>query len=154
LSGSVEESTRLRLGKAELDRAKAQYEMLLFRPDAAAWPAPIARLAEALGRRLEARILWALASARDPRDPEAAEALARLGAASAAPPSPTSFEPLGALLADLENVGPTAARGPIVYRGATPDFRDDAEAAGLRFVFNNGAGPSRQLPETMSGGVG
>ena len=59
--------------KAELDRAKAQYEILLFRPDASSLPAPIARFAEALGRRQEARILWALAlgairvTARRPR---------------------------------------------------------------------------------------
>ncbi len=140
--------------KAELDRAKAQYEMLLFRPDAASRPAPIARLAEALGRRLEARILWTMASAAIRRDREAAEALSRLGATSAAPAPATGFETLGALLVDLEKVGPIAAREPMVYRGATPAFRDDAEAAGLRFVFENGAEPSRQLPETMSGGVG
>ena len=52
-----------------------QYEILLFRPDAASLPAPIARFAEALGRRQEARILWALALARDPRDCEATDAL-------------------------------------------------------------------------------
>ena len=61
LAGRAEESARLRARKAELDRAKAQYEILLFRPDAASRPAPIARLAEALGRRLEARILWTMA---------------------------------------------------------------------------------------------
>jgi tetratricopeptide (TPR) repeat protein len=152
LSGRVEESARLRARKAELDRAKAQYEILLFRPDAASRPSPIARFAEALGRRLEARILWTLVLARDPRDREAAEALSRLGAAPAAPLA--VFETLRALLNDLDNAGPLAAREPMVYRGAAPAFRDDAEAAGLRFVFNNGAGPSRQLPETMSGGVG
>jgi hypothetical protein len=32
-------------------------------------------------------------------------------------------------------------------------FQDDALAAGLRFTFENGRSPSRQLPETMSGGV-
>jgi predicted Zn-dependent protease len=152
LSARAEESARLRARKAELDRAKAQYEILLFRPDAASRPSPIARSAEALGRRLEARILWALAAARDPRDREPAEALSRLESAPAAPP-PTS-ETLSGLLAELKNVGPTAAREPMVYRGATPAFRDDAETAGLRFVFDNGAEPSRQLPETMSGGVG
>jgi hypothetical protein len=36
----------------------------------------------------------------------------------------------------------------------SPAFSDDAEVCGLRFAFDNGATPSRQMPETMSGGVG
>ena len=154
LAGRAEESTRLRARKAELDRAKAEYEMLLFRPDAASRPAPIARLAEALGRRLEARILWALASrTRSARPRGGRGPLPTRGGVRRAPPA-TGFETLGALLADLEKARPDRLREPMVYRGATPAFRDDAEAAGLRFVFENGAEPSRQLPETMSGGVG
>ncbi len=35
-----------------------------------------------------------------------------------------------------------------------PAFTDDAEMSGLRFSFSNGATPERQIPETMSGGVG
>src|SRR5262249_51464712 len=35
-----------------------------------------------------------------------------------------------------------------------PAFADDAEVSGLRFRFENGATPARQMPETMSGGVG
>ena len=35
-----------------------------------------------------------------------------------------------------------------------PEFRDDAASAGLRFVFDNGQSPLRQLPETTAGGVG
>ena len=38
--------------------------------------------------------------------------------------------------------------------GTMPRFIDDAEAAGLRFTFENGLEPGRQMPETMSGGVG
>ena len=38
--------------------------------------------------------------------------------------------------------------------GCTPEFVDDAAAAGLRFAFDNGRTPERLLPETMSGGVG
>ncbi|HWE35828.1 MAG TPA: CRTAC1 family protein, partial [Isosphaeraceae bacterium] len=38
--------------------------------------------------------------------------------------------------------------------GASPAFVDDADAAGLGFTFDNGIDPLRQLPETMSGGVG
>src|SRR5262249_2384667 len=35
-----------------------------------------------------------------------------------------------------------------------PAFSDDAEAAGLRFSYDNGRTKARQLPETMGGGVG
>jgi hypothetical protein len=46
----------------------------------------------------------------------------------------------------------------VVARAALPDavpqFTDDAEAAGLRFTFQNGETPLHYLPETMSGGVG
>ena len=34
------------------------------------------------------------------------------------------------------------------------DFVDDASAAGLRFVFDNGQTPRFLMPETNSGGVG
>ena len=36
----------------------------------------------------------------------------------------------------------------------TPRFQDDAESAGLRFLFDNGQTPEHFLPETMAGGVG
>ena len=35
-----------------------------------------------------------------------------------------------------------------------PRFNDDAEAAGLRFTFENNTSPGRQMPEASSGGVG
>ena len=38
--------------------------------------------------------------------------------------------------------------------GPRPQFRDDADTVGLRFLFDNGQTPERLLPETMSGGVG
>ncbi len=37
---------------------------------------------------------------------------------------------------------------------ATPDFVDDAQAAGLRFQLDSGHTEQHLLPETMSGGVG
>ncbi len=39
-------------------------------------------------------------------------------------------------------------------RRAVPAFVDDAQARGLRFVFDNGRTPQRHLPETLSGGLG
>ena len=77
-----------------------------FRPDAASRPAPIARFAEALGRRQEARILWKLALARSgrPRGDRGP-----LPASDGARRPPAAPDP-GALLADLEKAGPPAAR--------------------------------------------
>jgi tetratricopeptide (TPR) repeat protein len=44
-------------------------------------------------------------------------------------------------------------KSQVQNREAVLEFVDDAEAVGLRFVFDNGRTPLRQLPETMSGGV-
>ena len=60
-AGRPEESAKLRARKAELDRAKAQYEIVLFLPDASLRTAQLARFADALDRRLESRILWTMA---------------------------------------------------------------------------------------------
>ena len=53
-----------------------------------------------------------------------------------------------------EATRPRAAAIPGDLLPVTPEFIDDAEAAGLRFLFDNGQTPQRQLPETMAGGAG
>src|SRR5262249_46755287 len=60
---------------------------------------------------------------------------------------------LAGLIAELGRAPSPTARARGLDR-APPAFTDDAETAGLRFTFDNGATPSRQIPETMSGGVG
>ncbi|MDR3622935.1 MAG: FG-GAP-like repeat-containing protein [Paludisphaera borealis] len=52
------------------------------------------------------------------------------------------------------NDSESIASKPSGGRGPAPMFVDDAERAGLRFVFDNGQTPEHLLPETMSGGVG
>jgi tetratricopeptide (TPR) repeat protein len=151
LAGRAESAARLRARKAELDRAKIQYEILVTKPSAEAVHhcVEMARLAEVLGRSFEARSLWSVALERSPGDREAVEARTRLERARAARAGPT----LAGLLAEL---GPAPAQGTR-SRGrlsAPPAFTDDAEVSGLRFTFDNGATPARQIPETMSGGVG
>jgi hypothetical protein len=72
--------------------------------------------------------------------PRLSDRFADLRSASAARPSPNA----------ASQVNPRAdAASPV-----TPEFVDDAEAAGLQFVFDNGRTAQRRLPETMSGGVG
>ena len=100
---------RPRARKADLDRAKAQYEVLLFGPDAASRPAQLARLAESLGRRLEARILWTMAAGADPRDRAAAEGLARIENIGASAASDLATR--DALLAELDRAGPRRRGG-------------------------------------------
>ena len=68
----------------------------------------------------------------------------------------------GRTLAELvaADIGPAAtpARSPRSApersTPAAPHFRDDAQAAGLVFVLNNGASSIHQLPEMACGGVG
>jgi tetratricopeptide (TPR) repeat protein len=154
-AGRPESAARLRARKVELDRAKIHYEMLVTKPSAEAVGhcVEMARLAEVLGRSFEARSLWSVALRRSPGNREAREALARLERARAAPAGLT----LAGLLAEL---GPAPAPATGQAAGAPrrladpPAFTDDAEVCGLRFRFENGATPSRQIPETMSGGVG
>jgi hypothetical protein len=110
----------------------------------------MAALAEEAGRPVEARAWCGLAAQQEPGSQEVAAILARLdrreavlrnrqteideGSSQKAPPQAHVHEwPMSAI--DVQ-------------------FRDDAEAAGLRFAFINGETPLRQLPETMSGGVG
>jgi hypothetical protein len=112
-----------------------------------------------LGRDFEAQGWWRLRARFVPADRQAAAALSR-PRRRPEPPPPAGGATLAELLADLdpevrhrpgraesETAGPAA-------RGAQPRFLDRAEAAGLRFVFDNGRSPLRQIPETTTGGVG
>ena len=153
LAGHAESAFRLRARKAELDRAKIHYELLVTKPSAEAirFSVEMARLAEVLGRPFEARSLWSVVLERSPGNREAGEARKRLDRAKATP--------AGLTLADLiTELGPAQAQAraapPHRLLSAPPVFTDDAEVCGLRFSFDNGATPSRQIPETMSGGVG
>ena len=152
-AGHADKATRLRASKGERDRAKAEYEIVLFLQDAQLRSAQLARLAEALDHYLEARVLWSLAVRQRPGDPEPSKALARL--AGSIRPRPPADATLPALLAsNVQGRKPGPSRPPGRVGGATPSFTDEAESAGLRFTFDNGADPLRHLPETMSGGVG
>ena len=151
VDGEAEEAARLRARKAALDRAKAQYEVDLFLPDAPENSARLARLAEALGRGPEAEILWTLAVERRPADLESVESLARIR--QRATTTPPAGSTLGALLAGRVAAKPRD-EGPAPVVGPLPVFTDDAEAVGLRFTFDNGIDPLKQLPTAMSGGVG
>ncbi len=141
-------AARLRGRRAELARLRSEYTVRLFdrtRVD----PAGTARMAEALGRLFEASSSWSEVLKADPGNAEARTALVRLKEVEAKiPKGPT----IAALLAELDaNAGKPAAGN--VFVGTVPAFVDDAEAAGLRFRFDNGATPEHHMPETTAGGV-
>ncbi|HLH28047.1 MAG TPA: VCBS repeat-containing protein, partial [Acidimicrobiales bacterium] len=146
----------LRQRKAERDRALNRYLELFSdtrRSDPARHAPEMARLAEALGRRFEARgfltsILW-----RDPANLEAREGLARLDRAEPLGRRPARGT-LAALLADVLGPAEAAVPRPAPDRVTIPRFRDDAPIVRLAIRFTSGSTPDHQLPETMSGGVG
>jgi len=86
-------------------------------------------------------------------------ALARL-LAKAGEPRVREIHAIAERLADLRGAldpakdALTTGRGPGQEAPSRLQFVDDAEAAGLRFAFDNGRSPKWLLPETLSGGVG
>ena len=151
-SGEAARASELRRRKADLDRAKDRYRRLLN--DAAPTEGfdELARLAEALGRPFEAYHWWDLAARRDSGNAEASAALTRLAAHRAPERPSTSSESF----VERQAKGPQSLAASASPRGTTviPSFVDAAESSGLRFTFDNGRSPLRQLPETTAGGVG
>ncbi len=158
-SGRRDRAVELRRRKAELDAAKDRYRRLLADRVPLDHFEEAGHLAEILRRPFEALGWWSLVRRLRPDDLAAIDALGRIERRREAPrpaPSGTLADRLAHL---LPTDSPTAAapRTPSDVRpperpGAS--FVDDAEAAGLRFIFDNGKSPRRQLPETTSGGVG
>ena len=153
----ADQAAELRRRKARLDEVKDRYRRLLADSAPADGYAELAGLAEALGRPAEAEGWWTLAARRDSGNPAVIAGLARSRGRPATGPTPVSSEPLAGRLADLLGTGSRADVGQKIAglpAGGSIAFRDDAEAAGLRFTFDNGRSPLRQLPETTAGGVG
>ncbi len=155
LDGQAERAALLRRRKADVDRDLSRYRELMFGKDLAYAIPELARLAEALGRRFEARG-WATLLERQPAGRrEAAELIARLDETE--PPALPLGLTYSQVVGDLGPVPEPELARPSASTPSprpAPVFADDAEAAGLRFTFDNGRSPLRQLPETNSGGVG
>ena len=151
--GRAEDAARLRRRKAELGDARDRYHRICRQGDQVPHAVELAKLAETLGRRFEARAFWLLSVPENRDNPEVREALARtLGFDD----DPRDDGPSLALA-----VGPNilsdrrSAEEGAEVSGPVPLFRDEAGAAGLSaFVFDRGKTPSHQIPEDMSGGVG
>jgi enediyne biosynthesis protein E4 len=148
--GRPDEAARLRARRAELNRIKYDYQVGVDKLDPSTAPA-LARMAEALGRYLEAQTIWSLVARSDPGNRDARQSIGRLRALEAQRPSgPT----LRDLVAELDALPNSPRKAPTPSADRPPAFEDVAEAVGLNFRFDNGASSLRQMPETMSGGVG
>jgi tetratricopeptide (TPR) repeat protein len=150
-AGRSDHAAELRAHKAALDRLLNRYRNLYKDGQFAADAPEMADLAQRLGRTFEARAFLTLAARRAPGDRTIAAALARLATVEAARSAP------GQTLADLLGLAPgsnATPSAPSARVRSMPVFRDDAEAAGLTFRFDNGESYIHQLPEMASGGIG
>jgi thioredoxin-like negative regulator of GroEL len=150
LAGMAEEADAYRRRKAERDHDQARYHATLFGPRPLDHTAELGRLAEALGRRFDARVWWGLSARHDPGGPEMIAALDRLRVLR----SPPDGASLSDLQADARGLVARAKRRGRPEAG-TARFEDASARSGLAFRFENGdASPPKQLPTTMAGGVG
>jgi tetratricopeptide (TPR) repeat protein len=138
----------LRRRTAEISEARERYRALMNLTELTPHALELAKAAQAIGRRFDARAWWRLAARQDPaREAEADSARSRL--ATAEPPIETGNRSLADVL-DAKTIKGSTATDTM----AVPGFTDEAGARGLVFTFDNGKSDHRQLPETMSGGVG
>jgi len=163
-SGQADRAAALRRRQEAIIRDKERYRRLVI-VDRTPLPREElyerARLAERLGRWFEARGWLTLALERDASDRLARADLDRLARdpRTADPPVPTGTSLLD-LVRQSDSCAPVAESttagvpSPSVSPArAAIAFRDDAESAGLGFVYHNGESPQRQIPETLGGGV-
>ncbi len=156
-AGDMEAVNRLRTRKAELDRARAEYEQLLLLPGSPGPSPRLAHLAESLQSAARGTAPLDGGPGRTSGRP-ARRWLAWLRSRRSLPPSVPADATLPQLLAYLDRLRtdqPTErGRDGLRLPAALPTFQDDAGAAGLSFTFDNGAEPLHHLPEIYSGGVG
>jgi enediyne biosynthesis protein E4 len=150
LDHDSEEVVRLRSKKSEMLAARLRYKALLH-GDSIGDPAELARVAETLGRRIEARG-WALIRDGKVGAPGPARPALVPPEDAAGPQGRLAGVSLAERCKDLRrdnhhSESPASA-------GVAPLFGDGAGTAGLRFVQQNGATKLKRLAETMSGGVG
>ncbi len=166
LDGRSDRVAELRRRKAEADRAADAYRRLLFTRVPADGFDELGRLAEALGRWFEARGWWTLAletgGSSDAARASAGAALERLDRVDRrlaeldrrdAPASGSTLaDSMADLVRDRRIAGRDRAEEP--DRRVVPTFRDAAESAGLRHVYDYDPTPLWRMPEMMGGGVG
>jgi enediyne biosynthesis protein E4 len=181
-AGDSKEAERLKRRKAEIDHAKDSIHKLVVRNiDFQSHALELARLSAVLGRQFDERA-WSLVAATSsaltqpspatnstrPLDIDQARAFCRAVSDRAlarllskqGDPRTAGVDMLIDRLADLRGASfpgkdpMTTTREPELSTGPRPHFVDDADAAGLRYVFDNGRTPMCLIHETISGGLG
>ena len=154
-TGQPERAKQLRARKAELDRILDWYMVNIFPADRLEHATELARAAEALNRRFEARCWWELAAEQSAHAAAAKVEIARLDRETISTEAECPRLTPAGLLAELSAAATPGSHRPRADScGASPRFVDDAESVGLRFTFDNGLETLHQIPETMGGGVG
>ncbi len=150
LAGEKDRLAELRRRKAAIQDARDRYEQLIVRPELAPHAATLARAAESIGRRFDAKAWWRIAAERD-RALEQEGAAARIRLAKAEPTPLEGGGTLADLLAPVRS--PRTEKEAVHPEPSVPTFAEDAERRGVVFTLDNGRSDLHQLPETMSGGV-
>jgi predicted Zn-dependent protease len=154
-AGETERASALGADKAQVDCALEAYGRQLLHGDldSASDRLTLARLAEAIGRRLDAQVWYALSLKADPENAEARTALARVDS-HLPPPAATMLAELDPWEAAVETQASRlahATNGRSINRDFW--FVDDARTAGLSFSYCNGVTQIRQMPAVLGGGV-
>ncbi len=152
--GDASKAREYRNRKAEVDHARDRYRLLIEEPITPSRFVELAQLAETQGRTFEARGFWTLAARSNPSDRSIRGRIARLATTpkSELNAQVTLAQALGLSTVDADNRARLVDSQPRPGE-RLPFFRDRAQEAGLRFVYDNGRSPQRQLPETTGGGV-
>jgi enediyne biosynthesis protein E4 len=157
-AGNSREADALRRSNPMLDQSRKEYVALLGSASPESHAAELARLARRLGRQFDAAKWAALANTASSRRTLAASPAPSQRDPVASPdfnPRPT----LADLLADLDQLATDdemgSTRAVVGSPRTMPRFVDDASAAGLSFIQENGGTKARLIPPvTASGGVG
>jgi len=149
-AGRSEEAARLRQSLPAIDRQRKEYIRLLASAPPESHAAELARLAERLGRRFDAARWSAIAGQSSSRGAGPASTTTPDNPSSSKAPKPTLADLLPEVLKTTND-----SSQPLTMPLTIPRFTDDAQAAGLKFVQENGGAPGRLIPPvTASGGVG
>jgi tetratricopeptide (TPR) repeat protein len=153
--GHLREAEAQRSEIRALDPIRKEYTRLLASPSPESHADELARLAGQLGRRFDAAQWAALAGTKSGKMPPLPSLARDPITEPNSGPRPTLADLLGDSGRGPESAEPAASLTQSAgSRSVLPRFRDDASAAGLVFVQENGAAKGRLIPPvTASGGV-
>ncbi len=158
-AGHTSETARIRASIRTIDQDRKKYIALLASASPESSATELARLALRLGRRFDATRWAALGDRREARDrPGEQSRRVEPTPRSLAQSEGSRHASLAAVLPEFFQTPAGTSQRPVEMAQAvsvTARFTDDAQAAGLTFIQENGGGSRRLIPPvTASGGVG